>query len=115
MGFKTGNRFNFLYGGSKQLGINALMPHQTESARTARANQLQYYLPKATIQRELDIRGMKRLTEIWIYPMYPDGYSAVVGIQEDIVLIFSVDFGVGLLLEEKKLLGFRPNGSLIYE
>ncbi len=115
MGLKNRNRFIFLYGAKeKRPGINHIMPHQTEAARTARADQLQYYLPKATIQRELELRGLKRVTEIWIYPIYPDGYTAVVGVPEDRVLIFSVDYGVGILLEEKKLLGFRPNGSLIY-
>lgn len=78
---------------------------------------MQYALPRAIIQEELDFRELERQTDIWIYPLCNENswtaYQAVVGINDQ-VFIFHVDRAVINKIERKPCLGVRPNGSLIY-
>jgi len=98
--------------------VNSLLPDRDEGInspiRRAKIDQLQYALPKFVIQRELDVRNIVQKTEIWIYPNYPVGYTAVVGGNDNRVYIFEVDRGFGRLVDAVPCLGVRPNGSLIY-
>lgn len=81
----------------------------------SQSDQLQYQLPKALIQGELDRRGVERQTEIHIYPDYPHGFTAVVGVHDDKVYIFKVFKSCIVSIDMRNCLGVRPNGTLIYD
>jgi hypothetical protein len=82
--------------------------------RRAEIDQLKYALPRQIIERELEARGVVPQTDIWIYPNYPDGFTAVVGAHNVFVYIFKVYKAAIISIDQKRCLGVRPNGSLIY-
>ena len=98
---------------------NRLLPTTSSTGSTtviqrAKIDQLQYCLPKQIIQEGLDRIGVRRQTEIWIYPNYPEGFTAVVGAHDEYVYIFEVEKSRIISKEITRCLGVRPNGSLIY-
>lgn len=96
-----------------------MLPRKTNTTQSsliqrAKADQLQYELPRSIIQKELDTRGVKRQTDIWIYPLFGARFLAVVGAHDSFVYIFEVDGSYIKSVEQKPCLGVRPNGSLLY-
>lgn len=89
------------------------MPGLQEIHR-AKVDQLQYTLPKATVQRAMETMGLEAQTDIWIYPNYPAGFTAVVGAEDVFVYIFECVWGKIVGVRRRDCLGVRPNGSLIY-
>jgi hypothetical protein len=85
-----------------------------DPAQMAYLDQRQHYLPRCEIMCELNWRGVVPVTEVWIYPEYPTGYTAVFGTADNMVNIYVVEWGVGMFVEKKPCLGVRQNGSLIY-
>lgn len=86
----------------------------TSPIQRAKIDQLQYELPRLFIRKELDERGVKPQTDIWIYPDYPYGFTAVVGAHGRFVYIFEVHRGEIVSCVQKLCLGVRPNGALMY-
>lgn len=76
-------------------------------------NQMKYDLQRAIVEHTLDALNLNPETDIWIYPEPFWGFSAVVGIG-DKVLIFFIENGIASLVRERKCLGVRENGSLVY-
>lgn len=87
---------------------------QASLMNLAEADQLKYALPRQIIERELKARKVVPQTDIWIYPNYPDGFTAVVGAHDKFVYIFEVVKSSIVSIDQRLCLGVRPNGSLIY-
>ena len=88
---------------------------QASLIQRAEADQLKYALPRQIIERELEARKVVPQTDIWIYPNYPNGFTAVVGAHDKFVYIFEAVKGSIVSIDQRLCLGVRPNGSLIYE
>lgn len=88
---------------------------QAKLIQRAEADQLRFALPRQIIEYELKARKVVPQTDIWIYPDYPNGFTAVVGAHDRFVYIFKVVKATIVSVDQRLCIGVRPNGSLIYE
>jgi hypothetical protein len=65
------------------------------------------------VQAELDKRNLVKQSDIWIYPVYPEGFTGVVAMH-DLVYIFEWRRGECVSIDVKTPLGIRENGSIIF-
>lgn len=71
--------------------------------------------PRNFIKDFLNLHNIEPKTDIHFYPHYPSGWHAMVGCNEDDVLIFICNDEKGPIYNQiKKCYGIRKDGSLIY-
>lgn len=80
----------------------------------ALANQLRYNLPISEIRNWFLTREIPIMSEIWIYPNYPDGYYAACCAWNR-TWIFESHKGKLKLYDIQHVQGFRPNGTIIFK
>lgn len=80
--------------------------------KNALANQLQYKRPQADVRKWFKARDIPIATEIWIYPLYPSGWEAILGAW-DRVWILRNDRGAIYVKDIQPVQGFHKNGTLI--
>lgn len=92
-----------------------------EARQMYRVNRLRYKSEMLFIERVLEDILVIPMTDIWIYPAYPDGFQAVVGgleideeTDEDFVYIMDVVDGL-VTIDRHEPRGFYPNGSLRFK
>lgn len=77
----------------------------------ALANQMQYLKPQFEVRKWFKKRGIPIATDIWVYPLYPGGWEAVLGAW-DRVWIMKCDRGAIYVKDIQHVQGFNPNGTL---
>lgn len=80
--------------------------------KKALADQLKYRKPKKAVEEWFAARDIPIATEIWITPLYPNGWEAVLGAWER-VWIMRNDRGDIYIKDIQHVVGFNPNGTLI--
>jgi len=80
--------------------------------KKALANQIQYKKPEVEVRTWFYKRNIPIATEIWIYPLYPNGWEAILGAW-DRVWILKCDRGVIWVKDIQAVQGFNENGTLI--
>lgn len=80
--------------------------------KNALVNQMQFRKPQAQVRKWFEERDIPIVSEIWIYPIYPFGWDAVLAAW-DRVWILNCDRGKIVVKDIQPVQGFRPNGTLI--
>lgn len=83
-----------------------------ELRRIARATQLKFTRPRAMVKEWFQKREIEIQSEIWIYPLYPTKFKAIVAAY-DRAWIFTGYNGHLELTDVQIIYGFNPNGTLI--
>ena len=81
----------------------------------ARANQLKFAKQRKFIRGVLATAKKTPKTDIWIYCGPFQSYKAVVGVDEDSVWIIWIFSGKLTRIVERRCIGFRENGTLLYD
>lgn len=89
-----------------------------EGRRIHRINQLRYKSEIEFIERILEDIMVVPMSDVWIYPAYPEGFQAIVaGLEideeadEDFVYVMDVSNGL-VTIDRYHPAGVNPNGSL---
>lgn len=86
----------------------------TMTRSLAWSNQLQYGLPRALVASWLDLRGIQKQSDIWIRPLYPSGYEAVVAAWNRVwIFRYNIRTKELVIKDIQHVQGFYPNGMLI--
>jgi hypothetical protein len=80
--------------------------------KNARIEQLRYKQPRYEVRKWFKARNIPIVTEIWIYPEYPNGWEAILGAWNRIWILKS-DRGMIHIKDIQHVQGFKPNGTLI--
>ena len=80
--------------------------------KNGKVEQLKYKKPRYEVRKWFKSRNIPILTEIWIYPEYPNGWEAILGAWNRI-WILKCDHGVISIKDIQHVQGFNPNGPLI--
>ncbi len=80
--------------------------------KNAIIDQLKYKKPQHEVRKWFKARDIPIVTEIWIQPLYPNGWEATLAAWDRIWILKSKN-GVIWVKDIQPVQGFKPNGTLI--